>query len=71
MKNTCQFQVLLSLFMLLISATALAHPGHDHADWFSDGIHLLHYGTVALIVVAIVLIGILKTKRTSKKTTQK
>jgi len=39
---------------LTAPATALAHPGHDHAHWFSAGIHgllLLGVTTVCAITV--------------------
>lgn len=39
-----------TIFMLLLSSLAVAHPGHDHSHWSSDALHILFYGVTALTI---------------------
>ena len=47
---------------LLIAPTALAHPGHDHAQWSSSMVHLLW------ILPAVAALGLAITIYRRKKT---
>ncbi len=49
----------------LFSTFALAHPGHDHAHWLSDPIHLLS----VLAIVAVITTGatVYKKKQAQQK----
>ncbi|KZX81280.1 hypothetical protein A3715_16490 [Oleiphilus sp. HI0009] len=48
---------------LLLTAPAFAHPGHDHAHWLSDPIHLL----TALAIAAVAVTGVVVAKRKKAK----
>ena len=37
-------------FSVLLSQQVIAHPGHDHSHWMSDGIHALAWLAVASAV---------------------
>lgn len=39
--------------MALLSAQALAHPGHDHSDPSSVWIHAMFYGSIAVAVLGL------------------
>ncbi|BFM51216.1 hypothetical protein [Marinomonas sp. THO17] len=50
MKSTFSTFVV-SVCFALISSTALAHPGHDHAHWSSELIHMLTWLAIASVIV--------------------
>lgn len=43
--------------VMLFSTRAFAHPGHDHAHWLSDPIHVL----TVLAIVGVALVGVYMT----------
>ena len=45
----------LALYLLMLfPISALAHPGHDHAHWFSSAFHMIFFLAIAgLAAVAI------------------
>ena len=51
MKKIFNHSILLSL-MLAFSQAVQAHPGHDHAHWASNYIHLLTIAAIAAVIVA-------------------
>lgn len=36
----------------LLSASAIAHEGHDHSHWMSDSLHVLFYGSLLSLLAA-------------------
>ncbi|RBO84099.1 hypothetical protein [Marinomonas aquiplantarum] len=40
-----------SLCLALMSSMVLAHPGHDHAHWSSELIHMLTWLAIASVIV--------------------
>ncbi|WP_370280109.1 hypothetical protein [Pontibacterium sp.] len=53
--------------LLAVSGAAQAHPGHDHAHWFSDVNHLLFYGTIAAVIGAGALVVRSRRKAAARK----
>ncbi|MEL0658786.1 hypothetical protein V6255_06475 [Psychromonas arctica] len=51
MKKIFNHSIILSL-MLAFSQVVQAHPGHDHAHWASNSIHLLTVAAIASVIVA-------------------
>lgn len=52
----------------LVSTSAFAHPGHDHAHWLSDPIHVL----TVVAIVGVAAVGVYLTiKNKFSKPTQK
>jgi len=53
---------------MFFSTSAFAHPGHDHAHWLSEPIHLL----TVFAIVGIALVGMyMKVKNKLPKTMSK
>jgi len=44
---------------MLFSTNAFAHPGHDHAHWLSEPIHVL----TVFAIVGIALVGVYMTAK--------
>jgi len=54
--------------VMFFSTSAFAHPGHDHAHWLSEPIHLL----TVFAIVGIALVGMyMKVKNKLPKTMSK
>ncbi len=45
--------------VMLFSTSAFAHPGHDHAHWLSEPIHVL----TVFAIVGIALVGVYMTAK--------
>lgn len=56
------------LSTLFLAQFALAHPGHDHAHWSSNPIHLLTLA--ALVGTGVVCAVLLSAKKRAKKAKQ-
>lgn len=54
------FKSLYAGMLVAISSNALAHPGHDHAHWLSEPIHVLSALAIGAIVMTVVMIRMKK-----------
>lgn len=67
MYTTPFFKSVITTLLLFTSGTIFAHPGHDHASWSSNVVHLLFYCASAACVLCIgFAVYKLITKNTSK-----
>ncbi|MFT2090357.1 hypothetical protein [Paraglaciecola sp. 2405UD69-4] len=54
-----------------ISATVLAHEGHDHSHWSSDALHILFYSSLAAVAAAISFLVVKQLKSTKANSKNK
>jgi len=43
----------ITVFLILLSGSLAAHPGHDHSSLESPILHLVFYGAIASVVMVI------------------
>lgn len=53
--------------LLAASGAAQAHPGHDHAHWFSELNHILFYGAITAVIGAGALVVRSRRKAAARK----
>ena len=62
MKKQTLLQTAVAAFMavfatIMMSSTAMAHPGHNHAANESMLMHVLFYGSIAIAIAAVVWVA--------------
>ena len=71
MNKIINGRVLLGVLLMVFSAIASAHAGHDHSQWYSGFSHITYYGAIFASFVLLAYIAYTTLKKAKNNSTHK